>query len=283
MLFLLSTLCLWSFAEPAFNFDDTGLDEDMDDGVTAIDRWPAKVVLDAPKNAMMLVWFETETPKHTTIQFSDIKQINILPKYELRPQELQVQLNDGRIFLLDCGKSTPNTAKTITAVTFKPLKQLHSTAERLVPKAGLERNAPVIMTMSIASKEALAPLSTVVYSSTMPTETDSNSLTLNEDENADGYTHRSQISLIIKHNMSRFQGCYIKELSKNPNLAGQVILQFQVNTEGQVVNAKVQESTLQNLKIEECLLRHIQGIPFDPSIGSDHIITFPFVFSASSL
>lgn len=273
------------FADTDFNFDDTGSDTTSSFTLDPVDLWPAKIVLDAAKNAMMLVWFDTDTPRHTTIAFTDIKELLLVPKYENRPQELQVHLHDGRKFLIDFGNNAIQTSQTFIAVTLTTMNKGSTKGERILPVVSIQRNVPILTVGSVDSPEAIAPPSTVVVSENIPQK----SVTLQEiGEKIDitasnGEVSRTTVDMTIKENMNRFRACYLKEVGKNPNLGGRVDVQFSINPEGRIKGARILESSLGNEAVEACLLRQIQGLTFDPPKNGDAVITYPFIFSMSGL
>ena len=69
-----------------FNLDDTGVEEETLT-VEHTDLWPAKIVLDTTKRTFKLVWFETDPPRHTDIEFVLVSSLQLVPQYEGRPIE----------------------------------------------------------------------------------------------------------------------------------------------------------------------------------------------------
>lgn len=284
MLYLLFALTL-SFAED-FNLGDTGGDHMEEVGLDPIDLWPEKIVLDAGENQMLLVWFHTDPPRNTTIPFKEIQQLNLVPNHEQRIEELQIELKDGRIFLLDFGLNSRSSAQTFSAVTFNKLVKSSNRADRIIPKQNLQRSAPILVLGSISSEDALTPPSKAIKT-TKPKEDEQYSLqsignTLNKDK-ATGRVSDTSVDMTIKRNMNRFRGCYLKEVTKNPSLAGRVDVDFSIDDTGKVNGAKILKSELQNPVVEKCILMHLQGIQFDPSVGGTAVITYPFIFSLSGL
>jgi hypothetical protein len=284
MLFLLFTLTQ-GFADP-FDLNDTGANTLIqEDTFDPVDLWPEKIVLDANANQMLLVWFDTNPPRNTTIPFDDIRQLNLIPNHELREEELQIALKDGRIFLLDFGLNSRHSAQTFSAVTFNKLKKADPKKERILPEHSLQRNAPVLVLGSISGKEALTPPSRIVRTTiTKPEEYSLQSV--GEDFNigkATGKVSDTSVDMTIKRSMNRFRGCYIKEVSKNPTLGGRITVEFSISIEGEVNGAKILNSELKNPVVEKCILQHLQGIEFDPSVGGTAIITYPFIFSMAGL
>lgn len=283
MLYFLLALTL-SFAEE-FNLNDTGEDTIEDIGLDPIDLWPEKIVLDASENQMLLVWFHTDPPRNTTLPFKEIQQLNLVPNHEMRTEELQIELKDGRIFLLDFGLNSRHSAQTFSAVTFNKLVKASPKADRIIPKQAMQRNAPILVLGSVTADDALTPPSKVIKS-TKPKEEKYEMQSIGENikgDKAKGKVSETSVDMSIKRNMNRFRSCYIREVAKNPSLSGRVDVEFTISDEGKVNGAKIVSSELQNPVVEKCILQHLQGIQFDPSVGGTAQITYPFIFSMSGL
>ena len=218
MLYLLLSLTL-SFAQD-FNLNDTG-DNDFEDlGLDPIDLWPDKIMLDASENKMLLVWFNTDPPRNTTIPFAEIQQLNLVPNHEEKIEELQIELKDGRIFLLDFGANSRHSAQTFSAVTFKKLVKSSPKVDRILPIPALQRNTPTLVLGSVTGEDALSPPSKAIK--TTKKEDDYTLQSVGKDINkkkAVGRVSDTSIDMTIKRNMNRFRSCYIREVSKNPSLA----------------------------------------------------------------
>lgn len=88
--------------------------------------------------------------------------------------------------------------------------------------------------------------------------------------NAAGSAARSQeeISRIITGHTAAVEYCYKKETKLNPNLAGYILVEFSIGSNGRVKNAQVIQSSLQSPVVESCITRRIKGWRFKP-IGRD--------------
>ncbi|MFQ5602142.1 MAG: TonB family protein [bacterium] len=64
-------------------------------------------------------------------------------------------------------------------------------------------------------------------------------------------------AVVVKHNKS-IQYCYEKQLRRNPNLKGKVVIRFTITAQGVIKNAHIVSSTLNNRKIEQCVLSRIR-------------------------
>lgn len=91
----------------------------------------------------------------------------------------------------------------------------------------------------------------------------------------------AQISSAMRQNIRHFQGCYEKAVANKPNLAGKVILAFSVQPGGQVKDASVASSTLDDAQANACFLTTIRSVAFPASEKGVTRVTYPLVFSTS--
>jgi len=89
-------------------------------------------------------------------------------------------------------------------------------------------------------------------------------------------------TIVLAHN-SAIQYCYERELRRNPDLKGKVAVRFTILPEGVVDNVKIISSTLNNERIERCIISRISRWDdfgaIDPSLGKAtfrQVYTFGF-------
>ncbi len=63
--------------------------------------------------------------------------------------------------------------------------------------------------------------------------------------------------MILKHNNS-VQYCYQRELKRNPNIKGKLVVRFSITPQGTVKDVEVISSTLNNRKVERCVSNRIR-------------------------
>jgi TonB family protein len=78
--------------------------------------------------------------------------------------------------------------------------------------------------------------------------------------------NRSQdaISAVINSHTDAVEACYKSEQRLNPNLKGDITIEFTISSNGRVVNQKIQQSTLRNRNVEQCILKKLRGWRFKP-------------------
>ena len=272
-------------AQPQFqSVGDTGEEEAEETNDPSL-YWPEKIILDAPNNALMLIWFNTLSPRHNTLSFDKIDQFILVPSQQMRPAELQLLLKDERKFLMAFGTDARNTSQSLRALTGKKLTSAMPTAQRLMPKENIQRNVPTFVVGSSTAPDALTPPSLVRTDVETVLKRQDELFSLGEEvpEKGEGEVSKTSVDMVIKSEMSRFRSCFIKEARKNPKLAGVVVVQFSINNEGKVTGGKVKESSLNSPLVEKCLVRSIYGLRFSPPKEGIAVVTYPFSFSITGL
>jgi len=97
-----------------------------------------------------------------------------------------------------------------------------------------------------------------------------------------GSLSKEAILKFIRLHMSEVKNCYKSYKDKNPNFNGdgKVVVKFKISSTGQVLDAQVVSSTLNNPEIENCLIESMKKWIFSSlSGGSEISMTYPFVFS----
>lgn len=101
----------------------------------------------------------------------------------------------------------------------------------------------------------------------------------------EGGLSREEIQRVINRVMSQIKYCYEKELNKDPNLEGKLVMSWVITGSGDVGSGQAAENTFgggSGPPIEQCVLRIIQRLKFpNPKGGGQVFVTYPFVFSSS--
>lgn len=64
-------------------------------------------------------------------------------------------------------------------------------------------------------------------------------------------------AVVVKHNKS-VQYCYERELRRNPDLKGKIVVRFTISPQGSVVKVEVVSSTVKNRQVERCVVNRIR-------------------------
>lgn len=94
------------------------------------------------------------------------------------------------------------------------------------------------------------------------------------------FCKQADILRVVNSRQRGIQYCYEKELARNPELGGKVILNWNIGLDGKVMKVWVGSSTLKNGTVESCMTRSISRWTFTKPDGGICQIQFPFVFNA---
>ena len=75
--------------------------------------------------------------------------------------------------------------------------------------------------------------------------------------------------------------CYEKELTRNQNLQGRIMVQFTIGATGQVLTSIVQSSTMGNPPVEQCIANAVRRWEFPKPQGGIVVVTYPFVLKSA--
>lgn len=97
-----------------------------------------------------------------------------------------------------------------------------------------------------------------------------------------GSLDKEIIRRIIRRHLNEVKFCYEKELMKKADLFGRVMIQFTIAGTGQVVASVVQNSTMNNPPVEQCIAAAVRRWEFPkPQGGGIVIVSYPFVLKAA--
>ena len=102
------------------------------------------------------------------------------------------------------------------------------------------------------------------------------------DGEATGELPKATIKSYIAAKRGAIISCYEKGLRANPDLSGKVKVAFLIQPTGGVLGARVDDSSLNNSSVEECILNEITNWHFPPAKGGGSTkVVYPFVFSST--
>ena len=94
-----------------------------------------------------------------------------------------------------------------------------------------------------------------------------------------GALDKQIIRRIVRAHMNEVKYCYDQELVRNRSLAGRVSLQFVISGNGQVISSFVQSTTMNNPRVESCVVKAVKRWSFPkPDGGGIAIVSYPFNF-----
>ncbi len=85
---------------------------------------------------------------------------------------------------------------------------------------------------------------------------------------------------ILRHRALQIRACYERGLKRNPTLGGSVSLRLRIGKTGKIREASVEDSTLDDVGVPECLRHEAMSWSFPESRSST--VVYPFVFRAEN-
>ncbi|MEC7987640.1 MAG: AgmX/PglI C-terminal domain-containing protein [Myxococcota bacterium] len=89
------------------------------------------------------------------------------------------------------------------------------------------------------------------------------------------------IDAVIRKNLPQIRYCYKREQSKNPNIAGKVVVKFVIAKDGSVSKTRIRSTTLSSKAVESCILNRIKRFHFPKPSDGIVIVSYPFSFAHS--
>lgn len=98
-----------------------------------------------------------------------------------------------------------------------------------------------------------------------------------------GGLSRAEIAKVVQQHLSEIRYCYEKGLLDDPSLSGKIVAKWTIAPQGSVSQTGIKSSSVRNAGVHGCLTGQIRSWGFPkPRNGGSVLVTFPFVFSASS-
>jgi len=96
----------------------------------------------------------------------------------------------------------------------------------------------------------------------------------------EGTLDRGAIQKVVNAHLYQVQGCYERQLAKDPSLSGKIFFDWVVGLTGGVVSVRVGRSTIHSVETTTCIQSAIQGWKFPAPQGGTVTVTYPFAFSS---
>jgi hypothetical protein len=87
-----------------------------------------------------------------------------------------------------------------------------------------------------------------------------------------------QIRRVVNAHQGSMRACYEVEASRNPNLRGGIVLSWQIQPDGSVSTAGLVSSTLQNPRVEGCVIRQVKTWHFPTAETPSDVASYGFRF-----
>ena len=96
-----------------------------------------------------------------------------------------------------------------------------------------------------------------------------------------GALDKDIIRRIVRAHINEVRYCYNQGLVRDPNLKGRVSVQFTIGPTGNVPVAVVQETSLKDGSVGQCIAKAVKRWKFPkPEGGGNVVVTYPFVLEA---
>jgi hypothetical protein len=89
---------------------------------------------------------------------------------------------------------------------------------------------------------------------------------------------QESVERVIKSRRGIMRACYQKELHRNPELAGKIVVDFEIDAAGKVTHARMKATTMRNPSVEGCIVRQVRMFRFATATAATRV-TYPFYFS----
>jgi outer membrane biosynthesis protein TonB len=94
-----------------------------------------------------------------------------------------------------------------------------------------------------------------------------------------GGLKRASVESRVLAKMDKIAACYRKQVRKDPELEGRLVIQWLVNEDGDVKNCTVPHDTMNNRALERCIMSKIKVINFPKPKGDEGAqVAFSFLF-----
>lgn len=101
------------------------------------------------------------------------------------------------------------------------------------------------------------------------------------EESISGTIDREAIRRVILANLRVIRTCYERQLNRNPDLMGKLILSWDIGEQGRVVGARVKSNELGNRDVADCIIGRLKTwkFPEPPTNQVVEVEAYPFFFS----
>ncbi len=98
-----------------------------------------------------------------------------------------------------------------------------------------------------------------------------------------GGLDREVIAQYIKTQLGQILYCYERQLSASPDLYGKIAVKFTIAGSGQVETQSINDTTLKNHSVGNCILNKVSKWKFpEPRGGTKVLVTYPFLFKSTN-
>lgn len=85
----------------------------------------------------------------------------------------------------------------------------------------------------------------------------------------------------IRRYLGGIKACYETGLKRNPAITGKLVLHFTISSVGKVSSSRVEEDTLHDAEVADCVKGRVNGWRFPAPEGGPVEVSYPFIFQAA--
>lgn len=252
--------------------DDTGIPADTPSQPSAL--LPTRTTIDQVDRTVTIEW-----PKQATesLPFGAIMQVEHARAWDGAPEELFIAFRDGRRILLSQGANVPKQTELIRAwlaerVVELPVGEGHS-------KQTLDRSPPLLRLTTAGVPLSMGKLQGPVQRQRSAPSSDT--VEAKRQGTCVNCIDKQDVDRAVKMRMDKIRGCYQRSLQRDPSLAGEIVVRFEVQRDGTIASASIKRSSIGNSGVESCVREQFLQMKFPPLSGNQTVqVTYPIVFSS---
>lgn len=278
-------LCMPSFALSADDdeFMNLDLDGEGKDYAKPDDpsqwTWPRTTRFDSSAQLLSIQW--PGKADGESVPFDDIIRFERSRTYESFPDELFVLLADGRRVLISRGSDVSTHTVLLTATTGLPAVELEP-GKGHFPVADLNQAPPELR---LGGGQGIAYVSATTTDLAIRNRRGSTEMVKVAEDNhpalrdeGGGVLEKHEVELVLKKRMSLFMRCYQRELQRNPELRGTVVVRFVIDRDGSIRHSHLRATSLHNSVVEGCVVDEVDKTRFPRPSGGTVVVSYPFNF-----
>ncbi len=97
----------------------------------------------------------------------------------------------------------------------------------------------------------------------------------------DGALDSGAIAKVVRQRKRMLQDCYERELKRDPGLSGKIEIEFTIDENGRVEDARVSSNRMGSDAVGDCIVSRIRRWRFPKPDGGSVTVNFPFIFTSS--
>ncbi len=101
---------------------------------------------------------------------------------------------------------------------------------------------------------------------------------LNRTVRVEGGMSREMVKRVIDQHLSEITYCYESALISNPNIMGRISFEWKILMSGEVGEVRILASSVNSHDVHDCIISAIKTWQFPKPVGTEVVVSYPFVF-----